>query len=49
VKALEEVSGKKLSDFRGLIEDQQTKYNFFAKQANYYKEFFLVNNSANPD
>lgn len=46
LKALEEVSGKKLNDFRALIDDQQTKYNFFAKPVNYYKDFFLVTNTS---
>ena len=45
---MEEVTGR-LSDFRQLLDEQQTKYNFFAKPANYYKEFFLINNSTNPD
>ena len=48
VKALEEVSGRQIG-FRHLIEEQQVKYNFFAKPANYYKEFFLINNSHNPE
>lgn len=48
IKVMEEVTGR-LSDFRQLIEMQQMKYNFFAKPANYYKEFFLIHNQEDPD
>lgn len=44
MKALELITGR-VPQLRQALHDQQTKYNFLAKPNQYYKDFYVAQNS----